>query len=179
MPQTFPVVITNSDGKALFDAEIKLSSNHVVTELSATSSTVSFSIDVVASLDVPSGTPLRSCFTFQKLTLPPVSEWYMPRKEDNGGSAQADDSIFVLLVRGLSDRIPVVDESQDLDCTSESDDTLVVNQTPPPAAQTLVSDYEVEGTGTGSRSLLSLFRNQQTYLAHSQTLPLSVPQCAP
>jgi len=56
-PRTFPVVITNSDGKALFNAEIKLSSNQVVTALSATTSTVSFSIDVVASLDVPTGVP--------------------------------------------------------------------------------------------------------------------------
>ena len=57
-PRTFPVVITNSDGRTLFNAEIKFSSNRVVTALSATSSTVSFSIDVVASLDVPTGTPL-------------------------------------------------------------------------------------------------------------------------
>lgn len=53
--RTFPVVITSSEGKALFNAEIKLSSNRVVTSLSATTSTVSFSIDVVASLDVSTG----------------------------------------------------------------------------------------------------------------------------
>ena len=58
-PRTLPVVITNSNGQALFNAEIKLSSNHVVTELSATTSTVSFSIDVIASLDVPTGVPLH------------------------------------------------------------------------------------------------------------------------
>jgi len=54
-PRTFPIVITNSDGQALFNAEIKFSSNKVVTTLSATTSAVSFSIDVVASLDVPPG----------------------------------------------------------------------------------------------------------------------------
>ena len=61
-PRIFPVVITNSDGQALFNAEIKLSSNQVVTALSATTSTVSFSIDVVASLDVPTGVSLSRVF---------------------------------------------------------------------------------------------------------------------
>lgn len=64
--RSFPVVIANADGKALFNAEIKLSSNHVVTELSATTSTVSFSIDVVASLDAPIGVPLRRSLASQK-----------------------------------------------------------------------------------------------------------------
>ena len=54
-PRTFPIVVTNSNGQALFNAEMKLSSNQVVTAFSATTSTVSFSIDVVASLDVPTG----------------------------------------------------------------------------------------------------------------------------
>ena len=83
----------------------------------------------------------------------------MPGKEDNGSSAQADDSIFLLLVRGLSDRVPLVEESQDSDCTSESEDTLAVDQTPLPAVQTLVSDCEVESTDGRGRSLLSFFRN--------------------
>lgn len=62
--RSFPVVFTGSSGKPLFKAEIKLSSNHVVTELSGNSSTVSFSIDIAASLDIPLGTPLL-------LVLPP------------------------------------------------------------------------------------------------------------
>lgn len=71
VPRSFPVIITNADGRALFNAEIKLSSNHVVTELSATTSTVSFSIDVVASLDVPTGMLLRPCLTSPKTDLCP------------------------------------------------------------------------------------------------------------
>jgi len=90
----------------------------------------------------------------------------MPGKDDNGGSAQVDDSTFVLLVRGLSDRVPPVEESQDLDYTSEPEDILVANQTPTFAAQTLVSDHGVEGTGAHGKPLLSLFGNQQTYPAH-------------
>ena len=58
-PRTFPVIITNSDGQNLFNAEIKFSSNRVITALSATRSTVSFSVDVTASLDVPTGTSLN------------------------------------------------------------------------------------------------------------------------
>jgi hypothetical protein len=69
-PRTFPIIITDPDGKALFNAEIKLSSNNVVTSLSTTTSTVSFSIDVVASLDVPTGVPLRPYFTSRNLTSP-------------------------------------------------------------------------------------------------------------
>jgi hypothetical protein len=68
MLRSFPVVITNAEGRALFSAEIELSSNHVVTELSATASTVSFSIDIVASLDVPTGEPIWRGFTPKKLT---------------------------------------------------------------------------------------------------------------
>lgn len=56
-PRIFPVVITSSNGKVLLEAEIKLSSNHVDTTLSARTSIVSFSLDVVASLDVPTGAP--------------------------------------------------------------------------------------------------------------------------
>lgn len=115
----------------------------------------------------------------QKLTLPPVTEWYMPGKEDNNNSAQVDDSTFVLLVRGSSDRLPLVEESQDSDYTPEFEDTLVANQTPTSAAQTLASDCEVEGTYARGKPLLSLFGNQRTYLAHSQTFPLSVPPCVP
>jgi hypothetical protein len=101
----------------------------------------------------------------------------MPEKEDNGGSAQADGSTFVLLVRGLSDRAPLVEEPQGSDCMFEPEDTLVADHTPPSAAQALVSDCEVEGTDARGRPFLSLFRNQRAYLAHSQMFPLSVPPC--
>ena len=70
-PRTFPVVITNSDGQTLFNAEIKLSSERVVTMLSATTSTVSFSLDVVASLDVPIGAPIGNISSPPELTCPP------------------------------------------------------------------------------------------------------------
>lgn len=103
----------------------------------------------------------------------------MPGKEDNGNSAQVDDSTFVLLVRGSSDRLPPVEVSQDSDYTSGFEDILVANQTPTSAAQTLVSDCEVEGTYAHGKPLLSFFGNQRTYLAHSQTFPLLVPPCVP
>ena len=70
-PRTFPIVITNSDGQALFNADIKLSSNHVVTALSATTSTVSFSVDVVASLGVPTGALSQEYFPSPRTNLCP------------------------------------------------------------------------------------------------------------
>jgi len=83
----------------------------------------------------------------------------MPAKDDGGVSAKTDDSIFLLLVRGSSDRTPLPEGSQDSDCTSEPEEyTLPVHQTPPSDAQTLVSDYEFEDTNTRGRQLISLFR---------------------
>lgn len=81
----FPVVITNSGGQALFKADINLSSNHVITELSTTTSTVSFSIDVVASLDIPTGESPWVHLTFQKanFSLQYPSGTY-PRKKTMG-----------------------------------------------------------------------------------------------
>jgi len=77
----------------------------------------------------------------------------MPAKEDNGVSAQAEDSIFLLLVRGFSDRAPLTEESQDLDHTFEPEEgTLFVDHTPQSDAQTLVSDFKVEDTGARGRS---------------------------
>jgi len=151
--RTFPVVVTNSGGQTLFNAEIKLSSNHVVTESSATASTVSFSIDVIASLDAPTGTPLWPCLTSSKTNPSPVSEWYMPAKEDSYAPAKAEDFIFLLLVRGLSDRSPLTSGPQDLDCIFESKEgTLFADHNPQSGAHTLVSDLEVEDTGTRGRS---------------------------
>ena len=68
-PRIFPVVVTNSDGQALFKADIEFSSNRVMTESSATTSTVSFSIDVVASLDTPIGQPPQTRLRFHKADL--------------------------------------------------------------------------------------------------------------
>ena len=69
----------------------------------------------------------------------------MPAKED--GDAQVDNS-YLLLVRGVSDHVPLVEEYQGSDCTSEPEDvTLPVGQAPQSGAWTLVSDYEVEDTG--------------------------------
>lgn len=66
-PRTFPVVVTNSDGQALFNTEIMLSSEHVATMLSTTTSTVSLSLEVVASSDTPTGAR-----PFGMIHLPPT-----------------------------------------------------------------------------------------------------------
>lgn len=101
----------------------------------------------------------------------------MPAKED-GVSAQTDDSIFLLLVRGSSDRTSIPEGSQDLDFTSEpEEDTLLVDQTPPSDPQTLVSDCEVEDTNAHGRSLLSLFRIVDLPCAFSDVAPLGSPMC--
>lgn len=104
----------------------------------------------------------------------------MPGKEDSGAPPQADDSVFLLLVRGPSDRVPTVEEPEAFHCVSRSEDLLVVGQTPLPDSPTWVSDFEVEDTGKdgGPLSLLIL-RNQPIYLAHSQTSPRLVPRCVP
>jgi len=51
LPRALPVVITTSDGRVLFNAEITLSSNHVI---SISPSSVKFSVDVVAFGNLPS-----------------------------------------------------------------------------------------------------------------------------
>lgn len=74
----------------------------------------------------------------------------MPAKEAGDASTQADDSIFLLLVRG--DRAPPAEEYQDLDCTFEPEDaTLPGDQTPRPKTRTLVPDCEVEDTGADGK----------------------------
>ena len=74
----------------------------------------------------------------------------MPAKDDAGVSAQADDSVFLLLVRGFSDCAPLAEESKDSDCASKpEEETLFVDQAPPSDAQTLVSDREVEDRDAG------------------------------
>lgn len=70
-----------------------------------------------------------------------MSEWYIPSKEDDDASAQADRSMFLLLVRG--DHAPLAEESQNSGHTSVTEDvTLSVERTPQSDAQTLVSDAE-------------------------------------
>lgn len=104
----------------------------------------------------------------------------MPGKEDGSASPQADDSTFLLLVRGLSDRVPLAEEFQASDRTSEpEEDILFVDQTPPSGAPTMVSDREVEDMVTSGRPSLLLSRNQLIYLAHSQKFPISILLCAP
>lgn len=80
----------------------------------------------------------------------------MPGKEDGGSPPQADDSVFLLLVRGSSDRAPSVEEPGASHCPSEFNDAIVAGQTPPSDAPTLVSDCEVEDTDKRGRSLSSL-----------------------
>lgn len=104
----------------------------------------------------------------------------MPAKEDGDASAQSDGSAFLLLVRGLSDRLPLDEESQDPGRSSDPEDTaLSADNTPESNTQTLVSDYEAEDTGPRGKPWLSLSKNQMTYLAHSQKLHLSALPCVP
>jgi len=75
----------------------------------------------------------------------------MPGKDDGDVPAHAEDSVFLLLVRGYSDRSPFSEDFQDPDHTLEPEDTLFVDQTPQSDGQTSVSDCEVGDTGACGR----------------------------
>ena len=62
----------------------------------------------------------------------------MPAKESGDISAQVDSSIFLLLVRGASDRAPLTGEYLDSDYT-------------PKPKEPIVSDGELEDTGARGR----------------------------
>ena len=64
LPRALPVVITTSDGRVLFNAEITLSSNHII---STSPSSIQFSVDVVAFRNL---SPCKSHFPFFLPTLP-------------------------------------------------------------------------------------------------------------
>ena len=69
----------------------------------------------------------------------------MPAKEDNGVSYKAEDSLFLLLVRGSGDWAALSEESQGLDRASEPEgDVPFVERTPEAEARVLVSNCEVE-----------------------------------
>jgi hypothetical protein len=91
----------------------------------------------------------------------------MPAKDDKGIPCKTEDSLFLLLVRGFDDRASLPEEYQDPDYAPEPDvDTPFVEQTPQTDAQTLVSDYKVEGTSTRGGSRLPPSRSQFTYMTY-------------
>jgi hypothetical protein len=68
----------------------------------------------------------------------------MPAKEDNGVPPKAEDSLFLLLVRGPRDQSPLSEKCQGSDNTAEVEGyPLSVDQT---VAQASGSDCEVEDT---------------------------------
>ena len=91
LPRAIPVVITTSDGRVLFNAEITLSSNHIS---SIFPSSVKFSVDVVAFRNL---SPCKSHFS----SSPPNNSHFPTASEDirttqnDGDSADSQKSTFI------------------------------------------------------------------------------------
>ena len=66
LPRVLPVVVTTPNGRVLFNAEITLSSNHII----STPSSIEFSVEVVAFLNLSSRKFCLSPPFSRKLTIP-------------------------------------------------------------------------------------------------------------
>jgi hypothetical protein len=100
----------------------------------------------------------------------------MPTRDDGGVPCKAEDSIFLLLVRGSNDRPSLSEESQNSDYASELEgEPPSVEKAQETVAQALGPDCDAEDTSTCCKSLSFSTGKHLTW--RTDVPPLGSPMC--